>query len=258
MRRSIADTIRAVNLAATVACVIVAATAEAHPEFAPSTVNRYIKVDLVAADELRVAYTVMVGTAPAAAWRRAADANADGKIDDAESRAIGERARAAVAAGLSLRVDGKSVTPAWESPSVGLAGNEVAPSPLSVDLVARVPLGGAPSHVVRLDDATPEPQLGETEVRIEESPVTRLVRAHRGPIGDEKQTRFLFRGPKFSALEDRSITFELTGAAPSGAAHGTPASTPRRRGRLVYYLAIALASALVGVMVRMRQRRMKG
>ena len=95
---------------------------------------------------------------------------------------------------------------------------------------------GAATHSVRFDDATPEPQLGETELRVEESPTTRLVASHRGPTGDEKETRFLFRGPKFSALEDRSITIRLRrqragsddtadGRRARGAARG---SSPRR------------------------------
>ena len=260
LRRSIADTIGVVNLAATVACVLGAAPARAHPEYAPSTVNRYLKIDLVAPDALRVAYTVMVGTTPAAAWRRAADANANGTLDDAERAAIGERARAAVAAGLHLSVDGKPVTLAFDPPAVGLAGNEVSPSPLSVDLIARVPLPGAPPHVVRLDDATPEPQLGETEVRLEESPVTRIVRAHRGPTGDERELRFLFRGPKFSALEDRAITFEFTAAPPSAAAeHPAATPPPSRFGRAAWLVAAALLAvlAVLGVL-RLRQRRMNG
>src|SRR5213075_851313 len=111
---------------------------------------------------------------------------------------------------------------------------------------------------------TPEPQLGETEVRLEESPATHLVRAHRGPTGDEKELRFLFRGPKFSALEDRSITFEFTAAAPSSAAvahtaAAAPPSTARRFGRAPWLVAAALVAGLaVLVAWRLRQRRMNG
>jgi hypothetical protein len=266
LRRSITDTVGAVNRAATIGCLLLASSAGAHPEFAPTTVNRYLKLDLVAPTELRLAYTVMVGTAPAAAWRRAADANSDGKLDDAETRALGERARAAVSAGLKLSVDGKPVRLGFEPPVVGLAGAEVAPSPFSVDLVARVPLSGTPPHVLRIDDTTPEPQLGETEIRIDESPTTRLLRAHRGPTGDERQTRFLFRGPKFSALEDRSITVEMTArpAAPPTATAPPHASSSRTASHTVA-LAITV-TALVGAAVvlllfwlrRRRYRRMNG
>jgi hypothetical protein len=254
LRRSIANRSFAVNLAATIACSFLAGTAaEAHPEFAPSTVNRYLKLDLVAPDELRLAYTTMVGPAPAAAWRRAADADADGKLSAAEQRALGERAQKAVLAGLSLTVDGKAVTPAFDAPTVGVAGDEVAPSPFSVDLVARVPLAGAGPHTVRLDDATPEPQLGETEVRVEESPATRLIAAHRGPSGDEKELRFLFRGQKFSALEDRSITVVFGAAAPATASQ-TRAPAPSLRAGWLAALA-AVAGLLVVIAGLLRKRR---
>lgn len=243
LRRSIAKRFHAVNRTATVVCTLLVAVtrADAHPEFAPSTVNRYVKIDLVGPDELRLAYTTMVGPAPAAAWRRAADGNANGLLDGDETRSIGARVEQAVSAGLTLTVDGARVVPAFDAPNVGLAGNEVAPSPFSVDLVARVPLAHAAQHVVRVDDATPEPQLGEAEIRVEESPSTRLIASHRGPEGTEKETRFLFRGPKFSALEDRSITIVFAGAAAPQAA---PAKPRRRFPWFVVPLLLAAAIAI--------------
>ncbi len=213
------------------------ARADAHPEFAPSTVNRYVKIDLVGPDELRLAYTTMVGPGPAAAWRRAADANANGLLDADETRSLGARVEQAVSAGMTLTVDGTRVVPAFEAPTVGLAGNEVSPSPFSVDLVARVPLVHAARHVVRFDDETPEPQLGETEVRVEESPMTRLIASHRGPEGTEKETRFLFRGPKFSALEDRSITIAF------GPPATPPPAPPKPRRRFPWFVLPALVAA---------------
>jgi len=227
LRRSIANRFHAVNKTATVVCTLLVALAraDAHPEFAPSTVNRYIKIDLVGPDELRLAYTTMVGPAPAAAWRLAADGNANGLLDGDEQKSIGARVEQAALAGLTLVVDGKRVVPAFDAPEVGLAGNEVAPSPFSVDLIARVPLSHAAQHTVRVDDTTPEPQLGETEIRVEESPATRIVASHRGAEGTEKETRFLFKGPKFSALEDRSVTIVFD--APP-APTSKPAPPPRR------------------------------
>lgn len=225
----------------------------AHPEYAPSTVNHYVKFDLVAPGELRIAYTVMVGPAPAALWRRDADADGNGRIDDTESRAIGERARAAVAKGVVLRVDGKAVTPAFEAPLVGLAGAEVAPSPLSVDLIARVPLAGAAAHTVLYDDATVEPMLGESEVLVEESPATRLVASHRGADGAEKQPRFLFRGPRFSVLEDRSITFVFEPRrAPAGATTPTPPPPARK---WPWVVALALLLSLPATIIGRRRGR---
>jgi hypothetical protein len=260
MRRSIADALLAVNLAATAAaaCVGWPARAGAHPEFAPSTVNHYVKFDLVAPDEVRLAYTVMVGATPAAAWRRAVDANADGKIDDDEAKALGEQARKAVAEGVALTADGTKVMVAFEEPVVGLAGAEVAPSPFSVDLVARVKLAGAGKHTVRFEDATVEPQLGETEVRVEESPATQLVASHRGAEGTEKETRFLFRGQKFSALEDRSVTFVWGAAAKVAAAKAPSEVVPASRWLLAPVGIVMALVGFAGATVMRRRARERG
>src|SRR5436305_4056139 len=56
----------------------------AHPEFNAVSTNRYVKLDLVSPDEVRLAYTIMYGSTPALAARKAADQNADGKLDAAE------------------------------------------------------------------------------------------------------------------------------------------------------------------------------
>ena len=237
--------------------LVAVATADAHPEYAPSTVNRYIKIDLVGPDELRLAHTTMVGPAPAAAWRREADGNANGLLDADETRSIGRKVEQAVLVGFSLTVDGKRVVPAFDAPNVGLAGNDVSASPFSVDLVARVPLPPAHEHTLRIDDTTPESQLGETEIRIEESPATRIVTSHRGPpdstappptTAPEKETRFLFRGPKFSALEDRSITVVF--AAPAA-----PAPPPPHRRGLPWFLLPALAAAAIAAWFLRKPKR---
>lgn len=230
-------------------------TARAHPEFSPTQTNRYVKLTLLGPSELRLAYTVMYGAAPALAARQAADANHDGKLDDAESAALGRKLAAEVLRGLELTVDGKRVVPAFEEPQVGLAGAEVAPSPFSIDLIARVAAPGAGPHEVRFDDLTPLPELGETEVRIEESPAAHLWSAHRGPTGEERETRFVFRGPKFSALEDRSITFRFGASprAPAGATAAPPA--PRGAHRWIYFLVGGAAlSLLLGAWLSARRK----
>lgn len=267
LRGSIAEPRRAVNLAALVACAFFARAAVAHPEYAPSTINRYVKFDLVAPDAVRLAYTVMVGPGPAAVARRGADANADGKLDASETRALGEEARRAVTAGVHLTVDGKPVAVRFDEPVVGLAGDEVGPSPFSVDLIAHLSLSGAPPHTIGFDDETPEPQLGggfrqlsapptivgDSEIVVEESPSTRLIASHRGATGDEKETRFVFRGPKFSALEDRSIAFTFT----AGAHHATDAALPPSSSRrwLWELSSVLLVLVAAGALVLARRRR---
>jgi hypothetical protein len=258
--RSIAERICRVNHAlvvAVIAVIVCGGRAVAHPEFAPQTVNRYIKFDLVAPDRARLAYTIMVGAAPAAAARARADANHDGRVDESEARALGETLRGVIGSGVMLTVDGKKVAPAFDAPVVGLAGDAVAPSPFSVDLVAMLPCPGAPPHTIGFDDAPADPLGGETEIRIEESPATRLVTSHRGPTGNERETRFLFAGPKFSALEDRSIAFSFD-AAKAPVPVKPPGSAVPLRFIVIAGIALLLLGGAVGMTARRRQRKMNG
>ena len=242
-----------VNLVA-IAVFASAGHAAAHPEYASATVNRYLEVDLVAPDRMRLAYTELVGPQPALRARKAADANGDGKLDAAETRALGETLRAAVAGGLELTIDGARVTPVFDAPQVGLAGDAVAPSPFSIDLVATLPLQGVGPHEVRIDDRTAEAQLGETELRLEESPATTLIAAHRGPTGDERETHFLFRGNRFSALEDRSVTFRFgAGTHKATAATATATTVSPWRTRLV---SLAIFLGLVVLLMLGAARRL--
>jgi hypothetical protein len=251
--RSIAVSVYLVNMM----LMVCAQRAAAHPEFNPITTNRYLKIDLLSSGELRLAYTVMYGDAPAAVARKEADSDANGRIDDSESARLGERLQSQVQAGLSLTIDGKPWAPTFEKPVIGLMGQEVAPSPFSVDLVARVPCPGAGPHEVRLDDRLELGALGETEIRIEESPSTRLLSSFRGvraegSAGAGREPKFVFRGPRRTSLEDRSITFRFEGGA---AAVGLMPIPLWRR----YALAVGGLTVLVAVVVLgLRYRRMKG
>jgi len=234
--------------------------ASAHPEFNPITTNRYLKIDLLTGSELRLAYTVMYGDAPAIAARKEADRDANGSLDPAEAEGLGARLRDRVAGpgGLSVTVDGVAATLAFEAPAVGLMGTEVGPSPLSVDLVARVPCPGPGPHLVRFDDHL-ELGAGESEVRIEESPSTTLLDSYRGPPVDAPdggasgppERLYLFRGARRTSLEDRSISLRFVGHAPPA----PPA--PARTGGARWPWAAAIALLLLGAGV-LGYRRMKG
>ncbi len=243
----------------TVCALLCGGEANAHPEFSPVTTNRYLKLDLIAPDQARLAYTLMFGAAPAYSERKRSDANADGQLDAGETRALGERLRADVLAHLKLTVDGQPATPSFEPATVGLAGPEVGPSPFSVDLIARIHFPSAAPHTLILDDQTEVPQLGESEVRVEESLLTRLLESHRGApsaAGDaaSRESRILFRGPRFSALEDRSVTVRFEGSARVD--HHDAGSDGRMslRATLVGVAALAVIALLGFVVVRVRRR----
>jgi hypothetical protein len=241
------------QLVIAVCALLTVSRANAHPEFSPISTNRYLKLDLVGPDEVRLAYTLMYGAGPALAERKRADSNADCRLDESETKAMGERLRAAVTASLKLSLDGQPVPPGFEPATVGLAGAEVAPNPFSIDLSARLHASGPGPHSLVLDDNTEIAQLGETEIRVEESPQTRLLESHRGQGPGPRQSPILFRGPRFSALEDRSITvrWEGTGAPPR-----SDDKSVRRVGLLVTVgLTLVL---LVGWVVLRRYRNMNG
>jgi hypothetical protein len=238
-----------VNGATTLFMLLWFSSANAHPEFSPTAVNRYLKLSLVSSTQLRLAYTVMFGAAPAAAQRKLADSNGDGRLDDPETTALAERLKKEVAAGLDLRIEGAPIHPVFEAVTVGLPALEVSPEPFSVDLVAFIPLVGRGPHTVRVDDTTVLPQLGETEIRIEEGPTTRLLTAHRGESGSERETRFVFSGPKWSLLEDRSVTLKFV-------AIGAPREQQKPR---TWMFGGVLLAALSGLgALAFRYRNMKG
>lgn len=227
--------------AASIAATIIAVNpASAHPEFNAVSTNRYVKLDLTGPDDVRLAYTVMFGSTPALAARKAADANADGKLDAAEQKALGDKVENDVFYGLHVELDGKPVMLSFDPPQVGLMGDAVGPDPFSVDLIAHLSAPAAAEHRLAVDDKTEFAQLGETEIRVEDSPTARLV---EGP------PRTLFRGPRLSTLEDRTVRVRF-------------AATPGARATKTRAWPWALAAAIgllgvVGLLLR-RYRSMKG
>jgi hypothetical protein len=256
LRVTVAERRSAVNLLAAL-LLLSASPAAAHPEFAPNEINRYVRVDLVAGDELRLAYTLMYGTGPALPLRQAADANHDGRVDDAEAAALGRAVLARAQRELMLDLDGARLEPSFDEPVVGLAGAAVVPSPLSVDLIAHLHFSGAPPHTLRVDIAADEDRLGEIELRLEEGPRARLLSARRSSepeTPEAPQTRFLFRGPKRSGLEDRSVTFRFSDTP-------APPRPPVRWPRAVAALLAGVLLLGIGWLARRARRRyrnMKG
>jgi len=241
---------RALCVNALICCVAVGGRASAHPEFNAVTTNRYLKIDLVSASEVRLAYTVMYGAGPAYAERKRADADGDGKLSSTEAQTLGESLRSAVSTGLRLELDGKPAALRFDAPVVGLAGPEVGPSPFSIDLIAHLECPGS-AHTLVLDDDTPLAELGESEIRVEESPATRLVESHRGKGPGPRENRILFRGPKFSALEDRSITIRFEAGAHPAAAASTDKKIPVQRIALLLMIGLAVG----GVLLMLRRYR---
>ncbi len=221
MRRTIASTFARVNCRleglALVALVIgLASGAHAHPQFSPSSINRYVKVDLIAADRVRLVYTLMVGPGPAAAERRAADRNHDGLVSPTESRLLGERARVEASGTLRVWLDGAPLALDFAAPTVGLSGDAVSNDPFSIDLEQAV-APGVGRHRLRVALNVEGRGTAESEIRIVDSPTMQVIAADRGEgAPQKKQLQFQFTGPVRTSLEDRSVTvdFESIGPAP--------------------------------------------
>ena len=218
--------------------------ARAHPQFAPTGSNRYLKITLLGKGGVRLAYTVLVGEVPALAARKAADANGDGTLDAAEQAAAAARLERLVDEGLLVEVDGARQRPRWEPPTAGFSTDtRVGPIPFSIDLVGRIEPGGG-EHRLRLEDRTPLDALLETEIRLEEGPGTHLIGGWQGREDGGRQSRFLFQGPAPSALTDRSVGFRYVDA-----------SATRRRRPLPIALGAILVAAATAMLVLRRARR---
>ena len=239
----------ALRLAAVVVLLGGAHAAHAHPEWSPIRVNRYCKLVLAGPGELRLVYTILYGEGPALAVRKAADANADGRLDAAEQTAIGARARALVAAGLALTLDGRRLAARAEATDVGLAGDDVAPQPLSIDLTVSLPAGAGP-HELIVDDRVAVPSEGDAEVSVDErGPAMLRAFTHRASEAAPGRPRtFKFVGAR-SLIEDRSVTLRFE--VPSDTGRG-------RTAVLALGIAAGLALGIAFAIRARRQRSMKG
>lgn|GEM_PF-2853811 len=229
-----------------------ASRVEAHPEFNPTHTNRYLKITVLG-DELRLVYSVLYGQGPAAAALRAADLDANGRVDGDEAGKLGAALRNRVLAGLSLSVDGQPAKLELETPTIGFLGGtaetEVAPNPFTVDLVARVRLPKQPQHALVVDDRTELADLGENEVHIEDGPNAELIGTARGvlPAQPTRETRFVFVGARQSVIEDRSISARWRHKA------ATSAQTPSSLLQWWWVGLVLAALAAIGWLARRRK-----
>jgi hypothetical protein len=198
------------RLAAALACaaaLAAVAPAAGHQQTSRTANNRYVKLTLMG-DTLRIAYTVLYGDLPALEERRAMDRDRDGQIAPAEARARAAEVAAALARGARLEVDGQPITLVFAERDLALADPRVVPAPYSIDLWQLVPLTPRPRHDVTFEAHDDLARPGETEVRFEEAPGTRLLGYCLGhgpcppPTGEP---RFVWEGPRRSSMEDRSV-----------------------------------------------------
>jgi hypothetical protein len=247
------------HLAALVIAMLCASSvARAHPEWSPLRVNRYTKIVLADAGKLMLVYTLLYGEGPGLAVRKSADVDANGHIDERERSALGALAQAAVRNGLKLTLDGAPIAPALDGVDVGLAGDDVAPDPLSIDVRYHIDARAGAMHELVIDDRVEVPNEGDTEIVVEVQGPTELRAAFHGSAPTKaaapRDPLFTFRGPRFSALEDRRVTLRFLAPASTVAPHR--ALFARRD--LWSVLAGVTAALAMALLLRRRQRRLNG
>ena len=138
-----------------------------------------------------------------------------------------------------------------------LADPRVGPIPFSVDLWEVVPLPRARHHEIAFEGGGELPRLGETEVKFEQAPGTRLVtwcRSRPPCTTRAEEPRFVWMGPRASSMEDRTVsaTYDVEAA---GVRRGTSTALA---GGAVLLVAAVVAGALVVRRRKRDQRSTKG
>jgi hypothetical protein len=249
-RRMTAAPTRWLSIALVTLGLVTTRPVSAHPEWSPLRVNRYVKLALDG--DPRLIYTLLYGDGPALSLRKSVDRDANGKVDESEKAELGRRTAELVRVGLKLTIDGKEISLSPAATDVGLAGDEVAPAPLSVDLTYTLSALALPgTHRISIDDRVAVPSEGDNEIAVEDAS-GRLVASHRGAKPTDasapiESRLFTFRGPRFSALEDRTVTIVVA----------APTSTPPPSRRLWSWLGAAVLLVLAGVVWVTRRREPK-
>ncbi|HEY3354916.1 MAG TPA: hypothetical protein VGQ83_16805 [Polyangia bacterium] len=193
--------------------------AGAHPVTSRTENNRYVKLTVMG-DRLRVAYSVLYGELPSFEERREMDRDGDGRVAPAEARARADEVAGICARGSVLEIDGRRHALTFPEREATLGEPRVAPAPFSIDLWELVPLGPGARHEITFETNHDLRRMGETEIRFEEAPGTRLTAycVGRGPCrgAPSGEPRFVWTGPRRSSMESRGATATFAVLAAAG------------------------------------------
>jgi hypothetical protein len=222
-----------------------AGPATAHPEVSPLQVNRYLSL-IVIGDRLEYFVTLLYGAVPGVELRKELDSDGDGSITPAELEKAGQRWKARAPELMALTLDREPLPLREATANLQLGPDQsVNAAPVVVEVYGAHPLA-AGRHEVRLEPGWEPGRLGETELTIDLSPDWILTSSREGQGPDGAERRFLFQGPRPSAVADRSATFQLRPVAAPGQGRSTT---------LIAAFVAALAGVGLFFEVRRRQRR---
>lgn len=185
-------TLLALACGAAALVALFATGAGAHPNHT-AVGDRYVK--LVAEDgRLRLVYSLSYGPVGAADARQGMDANHDGRLTAAESKAAAEALAARLSREVHLAVDGAPVVLRWQEPFVGPPSGPIDTSPLTVELSANVPLEPGES-IVKLVDVPELENIERSDYGFEARPPAELLASGQGdaPTAQERLVSFLDR-----------------------------------------------------------------
>lgn len=202
--------------------------------------ERYVKID-VAPGEVRVVVSLMLGPTET---RRALEP-ADTNHDDAVSRAEADAYLAGWAAELQremvLTIDGAPAADVvWRDGVLEPIG-PIAAQPLTVEMIAHVPLSGG-EHTFRLRDAMDLSRLERTDVAFHARDGATIVRSGIGAEPREREDELSF-GPEFAPSAGRIFTAVLQ----------TP-EDPTSPALMIAAVVGAVLLLLVGVIVMIKRK----
>lgn len=134
----------------------------------PLRVNQYLRFQVVSSSEVRLSYAIFLGVLVAMPYRQEADRDHNGRLDEAEQRALGQRLASELAQRLDLSLDGRRATLHFDEVRTALDGDAVGPWAFSLHLGTSLYADAGARHRVRLRGVVPLPPLGEASVWVSE------------------------------------------------------------------------------------------
>jgi hypothetical protein len=214
--------------------------ARAHLGHVVLRAERYFKVD-ASAEETRVVVSLTLGADEGRRLLDGADLDRDGAVSQAEADAYMLQWAAGLAEELPIEVDGAPVELVWGEPFLDPIG-PVRATPLTVEMVARLPTPGREHQIVLHDRMVRREVFDRTDVAFRAHDGAELLTAGAGPAAQGRETTLSYgraAGPAPDALSAR-IRY------PS---HSEPTS------EWVWVAALLLATLVGAVGIRWARRR---
>lgn len=258
--------LRSLALGGVLAAALAGAPALAPGHVAPSARenNRYIVLAPLG-DRLRLVYTIYFGEEPGRRARARMDRDRDRVVSEKEADAFAAELGAAVAAAVTLEVDGVAVPLRWAERDVGLGEPSAAAGAFAVDLVAWACFDRPREvlqHRVRLVDRFALDDPGETELRTEESPGVLVTRSRLadlpGGTADRPRLDFKWMGARGPAESGYQVEFKVEPALATYSDLPCAAGDPPDAGpgaRRWPWLAGGAALVAAGLLLARRLRR---